>query len=701
MAMRVTGMYSGLDTETIVQELVAARQTKVDDLKKEQTKLEWKQTAWKDLNNKISKLFTGTLDNLVYQSSYMKKKTTSSNDNLVSVITKDTAMDSVQELEIKKLAKAGYLTGGVIKDKDGNKVTSGSKLVDKLGIASGSKFAITAGGKTVDITVDENTTINDVVSKLQSAGVKASFDSKNQRLFIGSEGTGAANDFTIIADNSDGLAAMEKLGILTYGSGGDDDQVLAAYKKWAEMSDDDKNAAISARAAELLKSYTAERSSLEKEVNNLDNKQDALIEEFKKEFADSTLFDDVTAPDFTDKLRARIAELKQAQTDAEAIINDENATADEKSAAQEALDKAKSELSYLEGYQSNASAIETKKNRIDELNQDYINADGTAGTKTMEEATAYIEDRISQAQDMVNNYAAKKAAYESKPANERAVKTDGQDAEILLNGATFTADSNTFEINGLTITCKGLTTGGEKITLTTENDVSGIYDMIKGFIKEYGELINEMDKLYNADSAKGYDPLTDDEKDSMSESEVEKWETKIKDSLLRRDSTLNTVSSAMKEIMASGFSVNGKTMYLSDFGIETLGYFTAADNEKNAYHINGDADDDNVKSKTNTLQEMISTDPDSVVSFFTQLGKSMNAKLKSLRGRTEFSSINTVYDDKKMKEEYDNYTTKIKEAEEKLQDYEDKWYKKFSAMETALAKLQSNSSAVTSLLGGS
>ena len=302
---------------------------------------------------------------------------------------------------------------------------------------------------------------------------------------------------------------------------------------------------------------------------------------------------------------------------------------------------------------------------------------------------------------MVNNYAAKKAAYESKPANERAVKTDGQDAEILLNGATFTADSNTFEINGLTITCKGLTTGGEKITLTTENDVSGIYDMIKGFIKEYGELINEMDKLYNADSAKGYDPLTDDEKDSMSESEVEKWETKIKDSLLRRDSTLNTVSSAMKEIMASGFSVNGKTMYLSDFGIETLGYFTAADNEKNAYHINGDADDDNVKSKTNTLQEMISTDPDSVVSFFTQLGKSMNAKLKSLRGRTEFSSINTVYDDKKMKEEYDNYTTKIKEAEEKLQDYEDKWYKKFSAMETALAKLQSNSSAVTSLLGGS
>ena len=54
-----------------------------------------------------------------------------------------------------------------------------------------------------------------------------------------------------------------------------------------------------------------------------------------------------------------------------------------------------------------------------------------------------------------------------------------------------------------------------------------------------------------------------------------------------------------------------------------------------------------------------------------------------------------------MKEDYDSYSSKIKEAEAKLTDYEDKWYKKFSAMETALAKMQSNSSAVASLLGGS
>ena len=54
-----------------------------------------------------------------------------------------------------------------------------------------------------------------------------------------------------------------------------------------------------------------------------------------------------------------------------------------------------------------------------------------------------------------------------------------------------------------------------------------------------------------------------------------------------------------------------------------------------------------------------------------------------------------------MKTDYDDYKTKISDLEEKLADYEDKWYKKFSSMETALAKLQSSTSAVTSLLGGS
>ena len=64
MAMRVTGMMSGMDTESIIQQLVSARQVKVDTLKKKQTSLEWKQDAWKELNSKILKLYNGAVGNL-------------------------------------------------------------------------------------------------------------------------------------------------------------------------------------------------------------------------------------------------------------------------------------------------------------------------------------------------------------------------------------------------------------------------------------------------------------------------------------------------------------------------------------------------------------------------------------------------------------------------------------------------------------
>ena len=136
-----------------------------------------------------------------------------------------------------------------------------------------------------------------------------------------------------------------------------------------------------------------------------------------------------------------------------------------------------------------------------------------------EQVTKNLEERISMA-----NSALTSSAYSGQ-----ATRIEGQDAEIELNNATFTSAANNFTINGMTITA--LTESSDTITLTTANDYDGIYDTIKKFIKGYNELINEMDKLYNADSSKGYEPLTSDEKKEMSDSEIEDWEKKIKDSL--------------------------------------------------------------------------------------------------------------------------------------------------------------------------
>jgi flagellar hook-associated protein 2 len=280
-----------------------------------------------------------------------------------------------------------------------------------------------------------------------------------------------------------------------------------------------------------------------------------------------------------------------------------------------------------------------------------------------------------------------------------AVRIKGEDSEIVLNGATFTSNTNNYSINGLTITATAVTQPDEQVTITTDTDVDGIYNMIKDVLTEYNSLIKEMDTLYNADSSKGYDPLTDDEKDAMSDTEVEKWETKIKDSLLRRDSTLSGVISSMKNAMSSSYTINGKSYSLSSFGIATLGYFSSGENEKGVYHIDGDSTDSSTSGNTDKLRAAIASDPDTVVSFFTQLTQGLYDNLTKKMASSTVSSAYTIYNDKQMKKNYEAYDDTIEEWEDKISDMEDKYYDQFTAMETALAKLQSSTSSLSSLLG--
>lgn len=316
---------------------------------------------------------------------------------------------------------------------------------------------------------------------------------------------------------------------------------------------------------------------------------------------------------------------------------------------------------------------------------------------------------------------------DSISASKRATKIDGSDAAIVLNGVVYTSSSNNFSINGLSISVNAVTDSldlsdaktdsgldADKITelletnslddskaisVTTSTDTQGIYDKIKDFLTSYNNIINKMTKLYNADSAGNYEPLTDDEKSEMSDTEIEKWETKIKDSLLRRDSTLSTVMSAMTTAMSGSTTVNGKTYFLSSFGISTLGYMNAAENEQNAYHIDGDEDDENTSGNTDKLMAALNSDPDTVVDFMKQLATNLYNAIDKQMTSTTLRSRYSIYNDKEMTTQYKNYTTTIKEWETKISDKEDYYYKKFSSMETALSKLNSQTSSLSGLFG--
>lgn len=285
--------------------------------------------------------------------------------------------------------------------------------------------------------------------------------------------------------------------------------------------------------------------------------------------------------------------------------------------------------------------------------------------------------------------------------NTDAKKIDGTDAEITLNGIKYTGSSNSFSINGLNIEAQAVTGEGDAnaISITTKTDTQGMYDKIKEFLSQYNSIINEITSLYNADSAKGYEPLTDDEKSAMSDKEVEKWEEKIKSSLLRRDDTLEGLMSSMTSAMSKNYEVNGKNYSLSSFGISTLGFLNSPKNQQYAYHIDGDEDDSFVSGNIDKLMTALTNDPDAVISFMQQLTSGLYTAVGDKMKSSSVSSIYTVYNDKEMASEYSDYTSLIKKWEEKLSDKQEYYYKKFSSMETALSKLNNQSSSFSSYFG--
>ena len=302
----------------------------------------------------------------------------------------------------------------------------------------------------------------------------------------------------------------------------------------------------------------------------------------------------------------------------------------------------------------------------------------------------------------------------SNAYGDKAAKINGRDAVIVLNGVKYTNTTNDFAINGLNISVNGVTddvadpdsdaclsglNDSTAVSINTTTDSQGIYDTVKDFLTEYNNIINEITKLYNADSAGSYEPLTDDEKDKMSDTEIEKWETKIKDSLLRRDNSLSSVMNAMMTSMSQSIEINGKSYSLSSFGIQTLGFLNAAENEQNAYHINGDEDDENTSGKEDKLMAAITSDPDTVIEFMKQLTTNLYKSIDDQMQSNDLRSRYKIYNDKEMDKQYTNLTKTIKEWESKVSDKEDYYYKQFSNMETALAKLQSQTSSISSMLG--
>ena len=155
----------------------------------------------------------------------------------------------------------------------------------------------------------------------------------------------------------------------------------------------------------------------------------------------------------------------------------------------------------------------------------------------------------------------------------------GQDAEIVYNygngiNEVLTSSSNTFNIDGMTITASGkfgveLDASGNAVTkpdgsynfdssktvsFSSKANVEKATASMKKFVEKYNELITSLNDHVKTRKEKGYDPLTDEQKKQLSQTSIDNWEKKAKQGILYGESSVRNFKFSMDRVMTNAIN---------------------------------------------------------------------------------------------------------------------------------------------------
>jgi flagellar hook-associated protein 2 len=632
--LRLTGMSSGMDTESIVDGLLTASKTKLQAAEKQKISLEWKQEAYKSILTKLNsfqtKYFgtssTSSVGSTILGSSLTKLSASYSSSYVSVATTSDSASGSIYVADIVSLASAAKLSGST--------GVSGTPTIsvdtENLADLAGKSIDVTLNGVKKSITFSDKTytSAQDVRDELTSQ-LQTAFGSGKITV------AGSGDDITLTSSNSTlqlsvpSDSTKDPSSVLDFGSYASNRLSLTASLSSAGFSTDvlgeDDALAFSINGVSFSFSSTKSMSDIMKSVNA----SNAGVK-----MAYSSLTDSFS--------------LTSNTTGAQSAISFEDSTG--------------SLMSTLFGGGSL-----------------------TAGT-----------DAVVK------------------------LSTNGSTDEADM--ITLTRSTNTISVDGTQITLLGKASGDaeEGVNINLSYDTDAIATKITDFVTDYNALLKTLTDKLSEDVYKDYTPLTDDEKDELTDSEIELWEEKAKSGLLKGDSTLSSIVSELRTSMNSvvqSLTGDGNSSLLSAMGITTGTY-----SEKGQIHIN-----------TEELKKALENDAEKVLGAFTQksdvsYSAYATTEQKSERFResgvlwrisdvlannlatvgkkgTLITLVGSPNSTNNANSEYSKRITsmedKIETMKDKLVDEEDRYWERFTAMESALSKLQSQNSWLTSMLGGS
>lgn len=284
--------------------------------------------------------------------------------------------------------------------------------------------------------------------------------------------------------------------------------------------------------------------------------------------------------------------------------------------------------------------------------------------------------------------------------------SEGQNAIFEINGQEVYLNDNTYTLDGNTFTFNDNMTIGETYTVNIAKDSTTVKDALKKFVESYNKLIDDVYGYIGKSPAKDddgntYEPLTNAEKDEMTEDEITKWEEKAKQGVLYNDSTVSTVMSQMRSALYTSVTLDDG----SKFGIYNLGIKTSSEWSEHG----------KLQIDENAFDKAFENNEDAIIKLFTDSDTGMMKKLNSVidgavkssgaantRGtlvRKAGKADSSVTTDSTIYKEMVKMQDRLKELQDRYDTKEEYWWKVFTNMETAMADLNSQTSYISSYLG--
>ncbi len=286
---------------------------------------------------------------------------------------------------------------------------------------------------------------------------------------------------------------------------------------------------------------------------------------------------------------------------------------------------------------------------------------------------------------------------------EREVGSKGKDAIIEVDGLTYVRPSNTIDdvIGGVTLNING--ESDSYVTLNIKPDEDYIVDKFADFIAKYNALIKKLNPPELTDFERQFlEPLSEEDKKNMSEEDIKAYEEKHKEYLsydiIRRSPELRSFLSQLRNTVFSVVKNLSPYDDLTDIGI-TTDFFGTYDSELTGYLITESTDKDEIKELLKQNDKFMDAVRNHTYDLYRLMAvdegdrKGIARKLSDVVDRffgVDGSVFSYIKPGGYLDRELRDLRKDLYEEQERINQYEDELWQKFSMMDEMVSRMQAN-----------